>query len=333
MFDHIKLFRRILTTAVLLAATGSVAAERNWTADGTELRVASPCAKRITIEPSASLQGKIEVSGHADHQQEIDQVTVTGGSTATITRKDDSCWTPGNNIRVGNVHIGISERPTLELTVKVPQAINISIREGASGDYRIGAVDGTLKLDLHGSGSVEAENAKELTLALTGSGDAHIDQVAGRIEGKISGSGDLDIAKATVASTSLTITGSGGAEIRNGDIGAVTVYLHGSGKFSGPAATGDLKVESSGSSSFSLHSVTAANAYARVSGNGDIDLGDGTIGSLVVSSTGSADVRIDAVVTDADLSEHGSGDMELRKVTGKLSRSEHGSGKIRVDGK
>jgi hypothetical protein len=332
MFDHIRLFRRVLTTAVLLAATGAAAADRNWTVEGSDLRFATPCAKRVTIEPSSSLSGKIEVTAHADHQEEVDQLAVTGGSTALVARKDDSCWTPGKNIRIGNIHIGASLEPTLELTVKVPQSINIAIKESGSGDYRIGAVDGTLRLDLHGSGSVEAENAKELSFGLTGSGGAHIQQVMGKIEGKISGSGDLDVAKANVASTDVTITGSGSATIHQGDLGAATVYLHGSGQFSGPAA-GNVKVESSGSSSFSLHSVNAATVSLHVTGNGDIDLGDGSIGSLVAASHGSADIRIGAAVTDADLSVHGSGDIILHKVTGQLSRSEHGSGKIKIDGR
>ena len=199
MFDHIRLFRRFLTTAVLVAATGAAAAEHNWTVDGSELRVTTPCARHVTIEPSSSLKGKIEVEARADHQEEIDQLRITGGSVATVTRKEDSCWMPGPNLQVGKVHIGVSHEPTLEMTVKVPQAINIAIKEGASGDYHIGAVDGTLRLELHGSGSVEAETAKELSLSLTGSGDAHIEQVAGRIEGKISGSGDLEIAKREAA--------------------------------------------------------------------------------------------------------------------------------------
>lgn len=332
MFDHIKVIRRVMTSFVLLAATGAAAADKNWSVQGDELRVTTPCAKTVTIEPSSSLKGKVEVVAHADNQQEIDNLSIAGGSAATVTRANDYCWHPGPNMQIGNLSFGVSEGPTLELTVKVPQGVAIAVKEGASADYHIGDVGGTLRLEIHGSGSVDAATAKELNLLISGSGDARVDQVGGHIEGKISGSGDLRVTKAVVASTNLTITGSGGTEIDEGDLGTTTIYLHGSGKFSGPAA-GDVKMESTGSADFSLRSVKAANASVHVSGNGDVALGDGAIGSLVVSSTGSASVRVDAEVANADLSVRGSGDIRVRKVTGNVSRSEHGSGRISIGDK
>ncbi|HMA49005.1 MAG TPA: hypothetical protein VKP60_04575, partial [Magnetospirillaceae bacterium] len=148
MFDQIKLFRRIMTTAVLLAATGSVAAERNWTVQGQDLRMATACAKSVSIEPSSSLTGQITVEARADHQEEIDNMSVTGGSTAIVTRAHDSCWAPGPNMQIGGIHIGISDPATLELTVKVPAGIAIAVKEGGSADYHIGDVGGPLRLEL-----------------------------------------------------------------------------------------------------------------------------------------------------------------------------------------
>jgi hypothetical protein len=331
MLNHTGLFRRVLTTAMLLAGTGAAAADRHWTVEGGELHITTPCAKDVTIEPSAGLNGRIEVDAHADHQQEVDQLNVSGGSVATLARKA-SCWLPGPNLQIGDSHIGLAGNPTMTVTVTVPQGIAIAIKEGGRSDYRIGAVGGALRLDLQGSGSVEAETATELSFSLTGSGDARIDQVGGHIDGKISGSGDLAVSNATAASTSLTVSGSGDARIDRGEIGAVKVALQGSGNFSGPDA-GDVTLESSGSGSFSLRSVKAASISLRVGGNGDVKLGDGTIGSLVVISSGSADVGIEAIATDADLSLRGSGDIEVRRVAGKLSRSEHGSGRITIGDK
>jgi len=329
VFDHYKVIRRVMTSIVLLAATGAAASENNWTVPGDELRVSTPCAKSVTIEPSASLKSKVEVVARADHQQEIDNLSISGGGSALITRASDSCWFPGPNVQIGGVHLGLSEEPTLQLTVRVPQNVAIAVKEGGSADYRIGDVGGSLRLELNGSGSVDAASAKELNLTISGSGDAHIDQVVGHIEGKISGSGNLRVGKAAVPSTNMTISGSGDSEIDQGEIGTVTVTLHGSGKFTGPAA-GDVKVESSGSADFSLQSVKAASASVKVSGNGDVELGEGAIGSLLVASTGSANVRVRAVAANADLSVRGSGDIEVRKVTGTLSRSEHGSGRITI---
>lgn len=329
MFDHIRLVRRIMTTAVLLAATGSVAAERNWTVEGADLRVATPCARSVSIEASSSLKGQVTVEARADHQQEIDNLSVTGGSTALVGRAHDSCWAPGPNMQIGNIHVGLSDPATLEIVIKVPQGVNIAVKEGGSADYRIGDVGGALRLELHGSGSADAESAKELNLAISGSGDARLGSVTGKIDGKISGSGSLDIRKAMVDSTTLTITGSGDAKIDEGGLGNLTLTLHGSGDFVGPAA-GNVKYEGSGSASVDLRSVKAATVSLKVSGNGDVSIGEGSIGSLVIGSTGSAELRIGAEVTDADVSLRGSGDVKLHKVNGNLTRSERGSGRISV---
>lgn len=332
MFDHIKLIRRLMTTAVLMAATGSVAAERNWTVQGQDLRMSTACAKSVSIEPSASLKGQVTVEARADHQEEIDNLSVTGGSTALVTRAHESCWAPGPNVQIGGLHLGVSEDATLELTVKVPAGIAIAVKEGGSADYHIGDVGGPLRLELHGSGSVQAESAKELSLVISGSGDARVASVSGKLDGKISGSGSLDVQKAVVASTELSISGSGDARIDEGDLGALTLTLHGSGDFSGPAA-GDVKYESSGSATLSLRSVKAGTVSLKVSGNGDASIGDGAINSLLISSTGSANLKVGATVTDADVTVRGSGDVHLHKVSGKLTRNERGSGRIQVDEK
>jgi hypothetical protein len=332
VFDHIRLFRRVMTTAVLLAATGSVAAERHWSVVGEELHVTTPCAKTVTIEPSPSLKGQITVEARADHQEEIDNLGVTAGTTAVITRAHEGCWMPGPNLQIGNMHFGVSEQNTLEITVKVPLGIAIAVKEGGSGDYRIGDVGGPLRLELHGSGSVDADSAKELNLSISGSGDAHVASITGKIDGKISGSGSLSVQKAVVTSTYLTISGSGDAHIDEGDLGALTLTLHGSGDFAGPAA-GNVKYEGSGSATMLLRSIKASSASLKVSGNGDVSINDGSIGSLVISSTGSADFRINAEATDADVTLRGSGDVKLRKVSGNLTRNEHGSGRITVEGK
>lgn len=332
MFDHIRLFRRLMTTAVLLAATGSVAAERNWTVQGADLRVTTACAKSVSIEPSSSLKGQVTVEARADHQEEIDNLNITGGSTALIGRTHESCWMPGPNMQIGNIHIGVSEPSTLELTVKVPQGIAIAVKEGGTAEYRIGDVGGPLRLELHGSGSISAESAKELNLAISGSGDARVTSVTGKLEGKISGSGSLAVQKANVASTDMTISGSGDATVDEGDLGALTLTLHGSGDFSGPSA-GNVKYDSSGSATLKLRSVKASTVSLKISGNGDAAIDDGSIGSLLISSTGSANLRVFADITDADVTVRGSGDVKLHKVSGNLTRNERGSGHISVDGK
>jgi len=329
VFTHIRKIQGLLAVAGALAASGAVAAERTWTVQGTELRITSPCAKTISIEPASGLAGQVQVEATSAHPEEIDQLAVSGGSVASISKTGQNCWNPAPHVEIGNVHIGVSSDPTLALTVRVPAGMALAIKEGGIGEYHIGAVGGSLHLDLTGSGSVDAEEAKDFNLSISGSGDARLGSVGGRLDGRISGSGSLTVAKAVLSSTDLKITGSGDVTIDEGTLGALTLAVHGSGDVKGPAATG-VHYEGTGSGKLFLRSVSAASVSVKVSGNGDVSLGDGTIGTLTVLSSGSSDIRVAASVTDADLTVRGSGDVTVDRVTGQLNRVEKGSGTIKI---
>jgi hypothetical protein len=275
-----------------LSAAGALAAERNWTVAGNTLKIVTPCAKAVTIEPSATLSGQIEVSASADRKGEIERLEVEGGSVASIGIQDHRCKSGWPHLSLGLFHLGISTAPTLALTVKVPAGIAIDISEANVADYEIGPVGGQLMLDISGSGDVSADDAKDPIIHISGSGGAALEHVVGRVEAHLSGSGDLRIGHAEAASADLRDSGSGDIGVDEGDFSAVT---------------------------------------ARLSGSGSLSLGEGKIGSLTVASSGNSDVDVDATITDADLSVTGSGGIRLHQVTGQLKQSRHGSGSIEIE--
>lgn len=283
----------VLALAGLVTASGAWAKdkEKSWTVEGSTLAISSPCAKVVTIEPSSTLVGKVEVNASAERQSEIDQLQVSGGPVASIEAKDRRCKSGWPHFTFGFFHFGLTTDSSLEVTVTVPAGMAIDIRENNNTDYAIGAVAGTLHLDLSGSGDVEADEAKDLVVHLSGSGSAQLDKVSGKLEGNLSGSGDLSIGRAEVSTADLSVSGSGDVSVDEGVFFTVTAHL---------------------------------------SGSGSLSLGEGKVGALTVSSSGNSDVQVDATVTDADLSASGSGDISLREVTGQMKQSKHGSGSITI---
>jgi hypothetical protein len=265
--------------------------EKSWMVDGASLAIASPCAKSVSIEPSSTLSNQIEVRATARRQEEVDQLEVAGGETASIGAHGRQCKGGGPHLSFSLFRLGIDTGPSLEVTVKVPAGMAIDIKESKSTDYDIGAVGGILTLDLSGSGDVSAADAKDPVVRLSGSGDAEFEKVSGKLEGRLSGSGDLSITRADVTSGELAASGSGDVAVEDGDFAMLNV---------------------------------------RLSGSSSVTLGDGKIGSLTLISSGSSEVRVGAVVADADLSASGSSDIALHEVTGQVKQAHHGSASIKV---
>ena len=289
--SHVMLICIGVAAVALMWDHRAKSTEKNWTVDGGALAIATPCAKTVTIEPSADLSGKIEVSARAKHRSEIDQLDIAGGTTASIGAREHGCKGGGPHISFSLFNLGLTTGPSLEIAVKVPAGTAIDIKEAKSTDYQIGAVGGALTLDLSGSGDVSAEDAKDPVVHLSGGGSAQLDQASGRLEGRLSGSGDLSIGHADLASADLATSGSGDISADSGDFTALTVHM---------------------------------------SGSGDLSLGEGKIGSLTLASSGSGSAEIEAVVGDADLSASGSSDIDLHEVTGQVKQSRRGSGEIKI---
>lgn len=265
--------------------------EKNWTVDGASLAIVSPCAKSVSIEPSSDLSNSIVVSATAKHQDEIDQLEVTGGAAASIGAHGRQCKGGGPHLSLSLFKLGIDTGPSLEVTVKVPAGMAIDIKESKSTDYDIGAVGGILTLDLSGSGDVSAEDAKDPIVRLSGSGDAEFEKVSGKLEGRLSGSGNLTITRADVTSAELAASGSGDVAVEDGDFATLNV---------------------------------------RLSGSSSVTLDDGKIGSLTLISSGSSEVRVGAIVADADLSASGSSDIEVHEVTGQIKQAHRGGASIKI---
>jgi len=264
--------------------------DKSWTVDGGDLRIVTPCAKTVSIEPSADLTGKVEVSA-TGRRGEIDQLDVAGGATASMGAHDGKCKGGGPHFSFSLFRLGVDTGPSLAITVKVPAGTAIDIREGKSTDYDIGAVGGVLTLDLSGSGDVSAAEVKDPVVRLSGSGDAQLDKVSGTLDGRLTGSGDLSIGRADVSNANLASSSSGDLSVDEGDFAALAV---------------------------------------RLTGSGDLSVGEGKVGSLTVASSGSGGAQVDAVVGDADLSASGSGDIEVHEVTGQCKQAHHGSGSIKI---
>ena len=324
--------------ALLVSAPFAQAADRNWTVSGNGLKIATPCAKTVDIQPGGDAH-QIKISASADHVEEIDQLKVAGGDPATIDIGGSRCWLSG---------LLSSERPTLALTIKVPDGAALDIGDGGAAAYTIGAVGGVLHVSLAGSGGMKAANSKELTIALSGSGNATIDSVEGKVTGRLSGAGDLTISRVHAPRTDLDLSGKGTVRLSDGDAGQLTASVHGSGSLTAPAVAGAklsnsgsgavairsvkgaLDAELSGAGTLSIDSVESPSTNIQVTGHSNVKLGGGSIANLTVSSAGASDIAVEASVGDANVSAVGSGGIRLAKVTGHVSQSSTGSAKIAI---
>lgn len=324
--------------ALLVAASSAEAADKSWTVSGNGLKIATPCARTVDIQPGGDAH-QIKISASADHVEEIDQLKVAGGDPATIDIGNARCWLSG---------LFSSERPTLTLTIKVPDGTALDIGDGGAAAYTIGAVNGPLRVSLAGSGGMKAASARELTIALSGSGSAAIDTVEGKVTGRLSGAGDLTLSHLHAPRTDLDLSGKGTVRLSDGDAGQLTASVHGSGSLTAPAATavrvsnsgsgavaiksvkGALDAELSGAGTLTIDSVEAPSANIQVTGHSNVKMGQGSIGNLTVSSAGASDIGIDSTIADANVSSVGAGEIRLAKVTGHVSQSSTGSAKIVV---
>jgi len=332
--NHMRISGLVLITSMV--AAGAQAAERNWDLTGQSLRISTPCAKQVTIEPAADLQGKVEVRANASRQEEIDRLTVNGGTVATID-KNATCGSGWN-----------SSKPTLVLNIRVAPGMPLRIEEGGVADYDIGAVGGPLDLALTGSGNAHAVNAAPLKVALTGSGDLKIAEVSGKLEGKASGSGNLSIGKANVQGADLVGSGSGDITVGGGSLGPVNAIMRGSGNLTLPAigalellmtgsgnasvqqVAGAVEAQSSGSGNLLIDRLDANAVTMHISGSSDIKIGNGSIATLMLQASGSRDIVIDAAVGDATVSTSGSSSVRIAKVSGKVMQSNSGSGRLMI---
>src|SRR5579859_3963144 len=317
-----RLWQGMVTAVMLVSAvSGAKAAEKSWGVQGNGLKIAASCARTVDIQPGGDAH-QIKISASADHGEEIDQLKVNGGDMATLDVGGARCWLSGL----------IYEKPTLTLTIKVPDGAALDISDGGVARYTIGAVGGTLSVVLSGSGTSEV-------------GDAD-----GRLKVRISGSGDLSIGHLRASTSDIELSGSAGLKVADGDMGTLNAALHGSGNLSVPAASsahliasgsgdavikslkGVLEAKLSGSGNLTVDTIDTPSAAVQTSGHSMVKLGGGSIGAFSLSSAGASDIAVDASVTDADISMVGAGEVRFAKLTGHVNRSVTGAGRVVIAG-
>jgi hypothetical protein len=251
----------LLLLSTLLAsglATAAQADTLNRSLDGTRLELHLSCVKSVDIQPSATLQGKVEIVAEAAEHDEIAPLDFSGGGGTARIERTGNCFS-------------IVREPTLTLAIKVPPATPIDLHDAGAGHYTIGPVGAALKLELAGSGNIEAANATDLDLHIAGSGDLALEHLDGPAKIDIRGSGNASIAAGTLPSLAAEIRGSGDVRLGSGEIGTVTADIAGSGT-----------IDIDG---------TVKDATLSTTGSGDIEIAKAT-GTVQQHKTGSGEIRI-----------------------------------------
>jgi len=335
-----RLWQGMVTAIMLVSAVSGVrAAEKSWSVQGNGLRIATPCAKTVDIQPGGDAH-QVKIVASADHGEEIDQLKVGGGDMATLDVGGARCWLSGL----------LYDKPTLTLSIKVPDGAALEISDGGVAHYTIGAVGGVLTMAISGSGGVKAVNARDLSIVLSGSGASDLGEVDGRLKARISGSGDLSIAHLRASASDAELSGSANLKVAEGEAGILNAALHGSGNLAVPAASavhivasgsgdaaiktlkGVLEARLSGSGNLTVDAIDAPSAGVQTSGHSIVKLGSGAIGAFSLSSAGASDIAVDATVTDANISMVGAGEVRIAKLTGHVNQSVTGAGRVVIAG-
>jgi Putative auto-transporter adhesin, head GIN domain len=226
--------------------------------DGTKLETHLACVKSVEIQPTPSLQGKIEIEASAASHDELAPLEFAGGTIAKIQR-------------TGNCGI-IFSNPTLTLSIKVPPATPLDLHDAGAGHYTIGPVGAALKLELAGSGDVEAAQSNDLDLHIAGSGNLVLQRLDGPAKIDIRGSGDATIVAGTMPSLAIELRGSGDAKIGAGEIGTLSANVAGSGAVHIDGTVKDATLSTAGSGDIDIAKATGA-VQSKKLGSGTIRVG------------------------------------------------------------
>lgn len=210
------------------------------------------------------------------------------------------------------------------MTIGDMGALNATLN--SCGNLDFGNLSGEARISIMGSADFTLDDIQNLDLTIKGSGDVKAGN-AGIVTIDLKGSGDVDLQDITAVD--IKSVGSGDVEI--GQIRGPLVYVgHGSGDFEAVEILEGLVYEGRGSGDFSAESVTG-DVSIQSRGSSSVDIGDGSIGKLLVTTRGSGEVDIDAIVESAELFASGSGDISVKRVNGNVSMREAGSADIRVE--
>jgi hypothetical protein len=267
----------VLTSLALVGiAAGAAKAETvDKTLNGTALDLSLDCFEHATIDPLPGLQGEVLVEATAEYQDELDPLTFSNGPVVHIGRTG-KCTPHVSKTTVDSPlgHLTVkTERYTLTLAIRVPPGMPIDIYNKGSGDYRIGLLGAPLKMDLLGSGDVEAADATDLDLRISGSSDVKLHKLNGPGRIEVQGSGDVDIDNGTMPKLTIAIRGSGDVRIAAGTIDNLDAGTTSSGDIKIKGAAKNLTLSTSGSGDIEIAKATG-EVHRRQSGSGEIRIGD-----------------------------------------------------------
>jgi hypothetical protein len=125
----------------------------------------------------------------------------------------------------------------------------------------------------------------------------------------------------------LGVAGSG--DVHAGSAGSAVVGIAGSGDVSAQTVRGGLAANIVGSGDMTVVAASGPMTV-HVAGSGDLKVRSGQVSRLMVSVTGSGDVRFGGVAGSLEAAVAGSGDVSVAHVTGPVVKHVAGSGDIDV---
>ena len=158
--------------------------------------------------------------------------------------------------------------------------------------------------------AIRVPPATPITLEESGASAYAIGAVGGPLAAHVSGA--VTLGASQVAALELDLFGH--AEIRIGSL-------------SGPAV-----VRSAGDADIAIADARTPSLRLDLSGAGTVAVTDGTIGHLVIQSSGAARAAFGGTVGDASLTLSGAGDVRIAALTGTLRRAVTGVATIEIGG-
>lgn len=194
----------------------------------------------------------------------------------------------------------------------VGRSRSLTLSNTGCGKWTAGDTQGPLRVNVVGSGDVNAGSARRADVRVRGSGDVGLVRVAEGLAAEVVGSGDVRVQRAD-GPMSARVNGSGDVRVSDGTAQGLEADVRGSGDVRVAAADGAVRLSTSGS--------------------GDVRVGSGRATHLEAAVRGSGGVTFDGEAQSATVSIAGSGDVRLGRVTGQVQRSVRGSGDLVVDGR
>lgn len=226
------------------------------------------CACQTVLQTQSITPSKKYITKELPRTGEFHAISVSGSPDVEYRQSNDassaiSISGPDNlvdllEVAVENGTLQVNFKKNIRITggeyrLKVI-ASSPSLREvnlkGSADIYLQGDLKGTdLKLDITGSGDIEAENLQydNITMLIKGSGDIDAKEIkTATLKASISGSGDIDL-KGAAQKATLSVSGSGDISADRLTASHVTASISGSGDISCHASDHlDAKITGSG---------------------------------------------------------------------------------------